>query len=278
MAQLRGILDHDDIRPVLNRIVVPLVLLQSSQSTFVDADLAVNALEKARVDRAPSAASAVRTGGTIFSVDYVDCGHEMNQENRKIIATTVFDVLKASVEEEEVTTVVSLDDPPKSFLSYASAPAPAAQDQEVVAALRRAREREELEKSMAAAFDAEDSRVSTAQPVEEESSSSSSEEEYVDSDALSEDDETVVTVDSQGVEKKKRRRRANKGSSEKRRKRAEKRRLAAFAEGRSGREHQDRGTGRTFFDAIRGLSEPRGAQEGRAPVASLPRGRRSRPR
>ena len=52
MAQLRGILDHDDVRPVLNRIVVPLVLLQSSKSTFVDADLAVNALEKARVDRA----------------------------------------------------------------------------------------------------------------------------------------------------------------------------------------------------------------------------------
>ena len=78
---------------------------------------------------------------------------------------------------------------------------------------------------MAAALDAEDSRVSTAQPVEEESSSSSSEEEYVDSDALSED-ETVITVDSQGVEKKKRRRRATKGSSEKRRKRAEKRRLA----------------------------------------------------
>ena len=99
----------------------------------------------------------MRTGGTIYSYEDVDCGHEMNQENRKIIASTVFDVLKASIEEEEVTTVVSLDEPPKSFLSYASAPAPAAQDQEVVAALRRAREREELEKSMAAALDAEDS-------------------------------------------------------------------------------------------------------------------------
>ena len=229
MAQLRGILDHDDVRPVLNRIVVPLVLLQSSHSTFVDADLAVNALEKARVDRAPSAASAVRTGGTIYSIDYVDCGHEMNQENRKIIASTVFDVLKASIEEEEVATVVSLDEPPKSFLSYASAPAPAAQDQEVVAALRRAREREELEKSMAAAFDAKIVECRRPnpwrkkhRPPRRQKRSTSTRTPCLRTMKRS------ITVDSQGVEKKKRRRRATKGSSEKRRKRAEKRRLAAL--------------------------------------------------
>ena len=43
MAQLRGMVDHDDVRPVLNRIYRPLILLQSKKSDFVPCELGPDA-------------------------------------------------------------------------------------------------------------------------------------------------------------------------------------------------------------------------------------------
>ena len=246
MAQLRGILDHDDVRPVLNRICVPLVLLQSKKSTFVDCELGPHALEKARVDRAPSITQAVRTGGTVCSVDYVDCGHELNQERRKLLAQTVFEVLGATVSEEPVSIVPSIDDVAnKSFLSYDLAEPSV--DPAVAAQLRQQREREELEASMQAALEAEEAlkiqweryedehgtpfwrdpksgATTWDDPfaVPEQTASSSSEGEDYESES------EVETLDTEESKAPKKKRRSTKGSSEKRRKRAEARRLLAL--------------------------------------------------
>ena len=232
MAQLRGMVDHDDVRPVLNRISRPLVLLQSKRSDFVPCELGPDALDRARVDRETTAAKAVRTGGTVCSVEYVDCGHEMNQEKRAVIARTLFDVLRASVEEEEDGAPAPAPAAPVAAISNRPlldlpdvAPAPAPESQ----AVRVAREREELEDAMRAAMDAEDASLEQA----EESAEEESDDESFDSDALSEsgeddDDDEEEDDEPQDDAGPKRKRRSTRGASEKRRRRAAKRKIQAL--------------------------------------------------